>query len=144
MPLVDALRLDRITVERERRMEFPPNGLLVHRARVALEPRDRVLVELACEKNLSLRQISAILGRPAGSLSRRLNRLRETLQDPIVAALVDSHCVLTPEYRQLGLEYFAQRREIRELAKARQMTPTQIRAVLNFVRGWYRGVQRRS
>jgi hypothetical protein len=143
MPLIDSRYLDQtFATGRKLAREAVGDGLLVQRARRALGAHDRLLVELAYARHLSLRQMATIMGRPAGSLSRRLRRLRKTLRDPIVEALIDPACVLTPEYRQVGLEYFAQGREIRELAKDRRMTPTQIKAVVNFVRGWCRGVRR--
>ena len=141
MPLVDALRLDQQFAEQQRPIESDANQVLFRRAR-ALAPKDQLLIELAYQKNLSVRQIARILDRPAGSISRKMNRLCARLRDPLVAALLEPGCVLAPEYRQIAIEYFAQKREIRELARQREMTPTQIRAVLNFVRGWYRGVYR--
>ena len=141
MPLVDALRLDQEFAEQDRPTAADAHRVLFRRAQ-ALEPKDRLILELAYQKNLSVRQIGRILDRPAGSISRRMNRLCARLRDPLVAALLEPSCVLTSEYRQIAIEYFAQKREIRELARQRDMTPTQIRAVLNFVRGWHRGVHR--
>ena len=86
MPLVDALRLDQIFSDDRRPSLADAHEVLFRRARV-LAPKDRLLLELAYKNNLSIRQIARILDRPAGSVSRKMNRLRARLHDPMVAAL---------------------------------------------------------
>src|SRR5215217_3462147 len=107
MPLVDSLRLDTLPESCPHGSQPPAHEALLERAR-ALEPKDRLLLELTFRKNLSVREIARILERPAGTVSRRLHRLCKRLRDPLVAALLDESCALTPEYRALAIEYFAQ------------------------------------
>jgi hypothetical protein len=138
MPQVDALRMDQVFAE-DRDVRRSDGDVLFKRARV-LAPQDRLLIELAYQRNLTVRQIGQLLDRPAGSVSRRIKNVCQRLRHPLVAALLEPGCPLDERLRQIGIEYFAQKREIRELARDRQMTATQVRAVLNFVRGWCRGV----
>src|SRR5207249_3561389 len=105
-----------------------------------LLPRDRVLLELAFEKELSLRQIAALLNCPAGSVSRRLRRTTDRLKQPIVALLTARHCQLPPEYRLLGIEHFLQGLSIKQLADEHQMTRGEVRRILDHLRGWSRAL----
>src|SRR5437867_233984 len=121
MPLVDALRLDRtFSADIDPTPAPAAQTVLFTRAR-ALKPNDRLLLELAFKNNLSVRQIGRIFQRPAGTISRKVNRLCARLRDPLVAALLDPACPLSDPYRQIAIEYFAQGRQIGELARARTM-----------------------
>jgi hypothetical protein len=142
MPLVDALRLDQVTLENPP-LPGNPNQVLLTRAR-ALSNQDRLMIELAFAKNLSVRQIARLLHRPPGSVSRRLHRLCKRLRDPIVAALLQHDCPLSPTFKQIAMEYFAQGVPTRHIALNRDMTRLQIRSILTFIRGWYRGVHIRD
>jgi hypothetical protein len=142
MPLVDSRRLDFLAEDVPHGSQEPAqHEMLLERASV-LEPRDRLLLELTFKRNLTVREIARILERPAGTVSRRLHRLCKRLRDPLVAALIDARCPLTPEYRILAIEYFAQGRLIADLEDRHQIPRGKIRAMLHFVRGWYRGVHR--
>lgn len=138
MPLVDSLRLDQVTLENPP-IPTHPNQVLFARAR-ALGPDDRLVIELAFGKNLSVRQIALILKRPPGTISRTLNRLCKRLRDPIVAALLEADCPFSPQFKRIAMEYFAQGMRMRDIGRRHQKTRLQVRAILAFVRGWYRGV----
>src|SRR5689334_15125222 len=126
MPLVDSLRLDQVTLENPP-VPNHPNQVLFKRAR-ALGPDDRLLIELAFGKNLSVRQIAVILKRPAGTVSRTLNRLRKRLRDPIVAALLEADCPFSPQFKRIAMEYFAQSMRMRDIGRRHGMTRPQVRA----------------
>src|SRR3954467_7732411 len=85
MPLVDSLRLDRFSESHPHGSQPPAFEALLERAR-ALEPKDRLLLELTFRKNMTVREIALILERPPGTVSRRLHRLCKRLRDPLVAA----------------------------------------------------------
>ena len=139
MPLIDALRLDlTFADERLKLPEARPAEVLARMA--ALGKRDRLLVELAYARRMSTREIARILEQPAGTIHRRLNRICVRLRDPIVPALLARDCALTPDYRQIALEYFAQGRLLNDIADDHHVSKNHIREVVQFVRGWYRGI----
>jgi len=105
-----------------------------------LDPDDRLLVRLALHNGVSRRQLAQVLHIPAGSVTRRLQRLGARLNDPIVVALLEPRCPLSPEYRQLGVEHFLQGRSLRQLADAHRMAIGEVRRVLAYLRGWHRGI----
>jgi hypothetical protein len=149
MPLLDQSHIDRLAPSQMRPRiahasgggsgRGEPQQELFRRAAV-LNAQDQLLLELAFKNNVSVRTIGRTLNKPAGTISRRLQRLCARLRDPMVGALIDPACQLGPEFRQVAIEYFAQGQTIRELADLHQMAPQQVRAVLAFVRGWYRGI----
>ena len=138
MPLVDANLLNFQYPEQSR--AIPAGHEALFKRAAALEPRERLLLELAFKENLSVRQIAKIFERPAGTISRQLQRLCARLRDPIVAALLEPQCVLAPQIRALAIAYFAQGKRLEDLAREHDLTRTRVRNVLHFVRGWYRGV----
>jgi hypothetical protein len=143
MPLFDNQFLDRMPGPARSRpradhphqptldQRFPHVGLLA--------PDDRRLLDLALKYRVPHRQIGSALNLPAGTVTRRLKRLLARLHDPLVNALADPNCPLSQEYRQLGLEHFLQGQPTARLADLHQMSPLQVRRILEFVRGWHRG-----
>src|SRR4051812_13593373 len=71
-----------------------------------LRPEDQVLVELSLSGTASRRRIAELLKRPAGTVTRRLQRLASRLHDPMVLWLLDVGCPLSPQQRQIGVEHF--------------------------------------
>src|SRR5262245_28185825 len=141
MPLISAARLDQIFTEDEPRSHTPdPRDVLFARAR-ALPREDQLLLELVYRQQLSHRQIAVLVRQPPGTVSRRLARIVARLRDPLVASLLDPDCILTPSYRLIGIEYFAQRNRIGAIAAHHDLPHSQVRSILNFIRGWHRGVQ---
>jgi DNA-directed RNA polymerase specialized sigma24 family protein len=110
----------------------------------ALDPADKFILELAVKNRLSRGQISRILKIPAGTVCRRLQRLTKRMNDPLVVALLNPHCPLPDEYRQLALEHFLQGRSFRELADKHQMRDHAVRRIIEHVKGWHRGVSWRG
>ena len=105
-----------------------------------LSASDRTLVEMALKHNLTRRQIASLLNITSGSVTRRLQRIVQRLRDPLVIALSDRTCTLPPEYRQLGIEYFLHRETVATLARRHQLSRGEIEKVLQYIRGWHRGI----
>jgi hypothetical protein len=113
---------------------------LLRRAQFLLEP-DRTIFNLLARGNVTRRQIARILNLPAGTVTRRIQRLANRLHDPLIGALLDEHCPLPPEHRQLGIEHFLQDVTYERLADVHQLSRYQVRAMIAFVRGWFDGAR---
>jgi DNA-directed RNA polymerase specialized sigma24 family protein len=105
-----------------------------------LAEKDRALVEMALKHNLTHRQVGGLLSVAPGVVTRRLHRIIRRLRDPLVVALADRTCTLPPEHRQLGIEYFLQRRSAMELAREHGLARIEVEKMLHYIRGWHRGV----
>lgn len=103
-----------------------------------LDPPERMLAQLMLRRDLTHRQIAAILGIAPGTVSRRVTKLANRLYDPLVIRLIDRPGLLRPEYRTLGIEHFLLARTITHLADRHQMPRARIRAILDFLRAWAR------
>jgi DNA-directed RNA polymerase specialized sigma24 family protein len=68
---------------------------LLQRAALLL-PRDRLVVELAIRNRLTFRQLGQLMAVPSGTMCRRVHRLLNRLNDPLVRRLLDSRCPLPP------------------------------------------------
>ncbi len=112
--------------------------------RLAVLPqRDRAIIELTLRANLSRAGIARALGITPGQVTRRLRILYARLHDPLVVALFDARCPLTPEYRQLGTEHFLLGSSPRELADKHRLSVHDVRRTLVFLRGWHKGAASR-
>jgi len=139
MPLLDPAILERQASARAPRSLSDGHRAVLKRAEL-LDPDDRLLVRLAVHNGVSRRQLGQMFNQQPGSVTRRLQRLGARLNDPLVVALLEPRCPLPPEYRQLGVEHFLQGRTMRQLADAHQMTLSEVRRVIAYLRGWHRGV----
>jgi DNA-directed RNA polymerase specialized sigma24 family protein len=84
------------------------------------------------------------LGRTAGTVTRRLRRLMRHLRDPLVVAVTDPLCTLPAEHRQITIEYFLHELSIPKIAQIHQLTRFEVREMLEYVRGWHRGVSKEA
>jgi hypothetical protein len=109
-----------------------------------LLPEDRRLVELFVRDRLSHRQIARARSEPSWKIQRRLQRLGQRLNDPLVIALLDERCELPQEYRQLVIEQVLQFRTLRQLAGQHRMGLTKVSEILTYVRGWHRGMTQQN
>ena len=109
-----------------------------------LQPDDRILVELALKKRLTNLQLSQLLSVDAGTVSRRLHRIVNRLHDPVVVALIRPDCPLPPDYRQVALEHLLHGMTLRQIADRHLMRASQVRRMIEHVRGWHRGIACRS
>ena len=139
MPLLDPTVLERQLNVRAPQHLVDGQRAVLKRAEL-LDPDDRLLVRLALHNGVSRRQLAQVLRIPAGSVTRRLQRLGARLNDPLVVALLDSSCPLAPEYRQLGVEHFLRGRSMRQLADAHRMAIGEVRRIIAYLRGWHRGI----
>lgn len=139
MPLISTQEMaERFSASR-RMTEGASPGLLGRLG--LLEREDRMLLELVLRGRMSRRELASLYRCPAGTVTRRVQRLAARLHDPLVVALCDPKCPLPPEYRQLGLEYFLRGQSIRAMADRHLLRPGQVRQMIEFVRGWGRGVR---
>ena len=110
-------------------------------ARAALLPQnDRILVELALRGRCTRRQIGEMLNLPPGTVTRRLQRLSSRLYDPLVIALLDRHCLLDPNHRQIGVEHFLLGLRVTQLSRQHAMPAGEVRSIITYLRGWHRGL----
>ena len=109
--------------------------------RIELLPtRDRAIVELTLRANLSRAGIARALGMAPGQVSRRLRVLYARLHDPLVLALFDDRCPLSPEYRQLGIEHFMLGSRVPQLSDRHRVPQAEVRRMLAYLRGWHKGL----
>ena len=139
MPLVDHRRIDQDFTTQPPRSSAPHRDGLLRRAR-HLQPQEKLLVELAFKNQLSHRQIAQILHVPAGTISRRLGRVCRLLRDPMILALLENECELPAETRALAIAHFLHRRSAAQLAGQHARSEGEVLRLLEYVRGWYRGV----
>jgi hypothetical protein len=138
MPLVENRVLERM--EKKKWGEWEEGKKEVLRRARWLLPEDRKIVEMVIGAQATARQAAAWAGVPAGTVSRRIARLARRLRDPVVAVLLEERCPLIEEYRQLGIEHFLQGLPERELADKHQMTRHEVCRILQFIRGWQKGI----
>jgi hypothetical protein len=139
MPILEGRVMERVKGRTPALADGEPTALL-KRARL-LDREDRLLVELAVQGRLSRRKLGEIFHVPAGTVTRRLQRLAARLYDPIVIDLLDDTCPLGPEHRQIGIEHFLLRQSVRAIAAKHRMREPLVRASLDFVRGWHGGLR---
>ena len=104
---------------------------------------DRTLVRSVLEQRFSMRELGALVGVSAGSLSRRVKQLVTRLRDPVVVALIDgpSKLELSDEQRRVGLQHYLLRRSARAIARETGMTYGEVLGTMGYVRGWAGGVR---
>ncbi|HEV7300829.1 MAG TPA: hypothetical protein VGN72_15795 [Tepidisphaeraceae bacterium] len=139
MPIHESRVMERVDGVTPRALDGEPTVIL-KRARL-LERDDRLLVELALQGRLSRRKLGEVFHVPAGTVTRRLQRIAARLYDPLVVDLLDDTCPIAPEYRQIGVEHFLQRLSIATIAGKHCMRLADVRAAIHFIRGWHRGIR---
>jgi len=108
--------------------------------RAALLPaEDRALIDLV-RRNVTRRQIAAVMGTDPGTVCRRIRKLSERLHDPVVIALLHDKCPLPAEHRQIGVEHLLLGKPVNELTRRHQMGRREVRKVLDYVKGMASGV----
>lgn len=130
------------TLDRHAAKVRPCDADLTHLLRWQLDclsPDDQTLGELALRHQLTHRDISRAMGIAPGTVTRRLRRLMNRLNDPLVSALCDPACRLKRPYREIGIARFLGGACVSDLARKYGMTPTEILELLGYIRGWYRG-----
>src|SRR4051812_38187316 len=141
MLLLNPQVLDQLT-EHVRSCDSRGDSEFLRRLRL-LERSDRTLVEMAVKHNLTRRQIADLMHITPGSVTRRLQRIIQRLHDPIVIALADRTCTLPSEHRELGIQHFLHRLSIKMLVRRHKLSRGEIEKMLEYIRGWHRGVTSR-
>ena len=156
MPLIDHRVIDRLSSVRpetapEHRSLQPravrgDDGSELFRRAKFLLPQDRLLIELAFKNEMSIRQIARATGKPPGSVSRKVMRLCKRLREPTVIVLIDPTLALplAPEHRQLAIEHLVQGQSARQLAELHEMPVPEVQRMLEYVKGWCKGVMSTS
>jgi hypothetical protein len=122
--------------------DMPSVRQLLRHAKL-LPENERMLVDLAVGQRIGLRALARIVRLPPGTVTRRLRRILARLRDPLVIAMLDPHCPLQPEMRQLGVEHWLLNRSQRALAETHRITVHEVRRMLDYIRAWHRGVTQR-
>ena len=104
-----------------------------------LPPSDRLLVELVMSGAVSRKRAAELLGVEPGTVTRRLRRISARLHDPIVRELMMDRCPLAADYRQIGVEHFLTGLSAEKLGHRHGIRASEVRRMLQFVRGWCRG-----
>ena len=139
LPSLDSLD----TTQKLELIGFQRDPALLDRVKF-LSDQDRALVELSLRHGLSRRKMGLALGLTAGTVTRRLRRLMSRLRDPLIVAVTDPLCTLPPEHRQITIEYFLHEISIPKIAQLHEMTRFEVREMLEYVRGWHRGVSKET
>jgi DNA-directed RNA polymerase specialized sigma24 family protein len=128
------------TAARERPRQRVGPGIsrqVLERARLLL-PHERTLLELHLE-GASLSSIARAMGISSGTACRRLSRIVTRLRNPLIGVLLESHCPLPCEHRQVGIEHFLLGLSARHIAEKHQMNERHVRAILAFLKVWHTG-----
>lgn len=111
------------------------------KARVQLlDPPDRVLMELVPTGMRSIRQVARMLDANPGTLSRRMRTVWRRINHPLVNHLMGRQCVLSAEYRQLGIERYMLGMSAQVIAERHRMKASDVRRILEYLRGYARGL----
>jgi hypothetical protein len=144
MILLPPDKLDRcVTRERvaaPRALDRGSRRLLDHARLLPL--RQRLLLALIFEHNLSLRTVGQIVGMPAGTVSRHVRRVWRRLAQPIAADLCADDCPLPKLTRQIAIDFFITGLPTSRIAVERAMSRQSVRDHLNIARGWQRATRR--
>lgn len=119
-------------------------GTIILKRAAHMLPADRLLVRLAVESRVNNLALAEILKVEPGTVTRRLRSVTRRLSDPLVVFLLDPVCPLSVEHRQLGIEHFLQGQSFKQLAELHQMYHSQVREMLEHVKGCFRGVSWRK
>jgi IS30 family transposase len=143
MPVLESQAVAKISSRLRPNLADAASGEIMQRA-AALLPDDKLLLEMTVVNRLSFAQIARLLGVPPGTVCRRLQRVTARLHDPLVIFLLDRICPLSAEHRQLGVEHFLQGKSVRQLSELHQMRDHQVRRILEYIKGWHRGMSWRG
>ncbi|HMB96294.1 MAG TPA: hypothetical protein VKK61_09670 [Tepidisphaeraceae bacterium] len=141
MLLLDSQTLDQLTEQTRLLGTDAPADL--KRIVSLLNEKDRLLVEMALKHRLSRRQMGIILNKTPGTITRKIRRVLNLLKDPLILALADPACTLSPERRQIAIEYFLHRHSVAQLSHKHALSRNEVRTMLDYVRGWHRGITSR-
>jgi DNA-directed RNA polymerase specialized sigma24 family protein len=93
---------------------------------------------LALTGRYTYRQIGGMLGMNPGSVHRRARALERRLSDPLVGALLEFPVGLDAKFREVGLDRHLLGKPVRTIAREREMTEREVKAVIGFLADWVR------
>jgi hypothetical protein len=102
-----------------------------------LAPLDRKLLELTVSGTLTRRQAGALVGLSSGTVTRRVRRLLDRLNNPLVVALVDYGQLLPELHREVGLAYFLRKRSFAQIAVEFGLSRYMAKQMVQHVRWWH-------
>lgn len=108
-----------------------------------LPPRDELLLRLVYSDQLPVRRVGLLLGIPAGTVSRKARRLYRRLEQPLAAALLSPRNQLPVDVRDIAIGYFVLRKRMNHLSAEFGKPVAQVKAALDFIRGWWRAASQR-
>ena len=112
--------------------------LVLERAEL-LSPRDRVLIRMRHERDITLRDLADLFELHAGSISRRLQSLERRLTSAIVDAALHPATPFPRVVRQAVLANRLRRRPLADLADELGWPVTQLRAQIRRFEAWVAG-----
>jgi hypothetical protein len=101
-----------------------------------LDPMDRKLLELTVSGTLTRRQAGALVGLSSGTVTRRIRRLMDRLNDPLVVALVDYGQLLPELHREVGLAFFLRKRSFAQIEVEFGLSRYAAKRMVQYVRWW--------
>jgi hypothetical protein len=105
-----------------------------------LTPDDCRLLELLCGRGLTVREVGHMLGLNAATIVRQAARVRSTMAHPICRALLHRGAYLDPQLRDIAKRYFLHRQNCLSIARALNLSLTDVRRRVAWTSGWARGV----
>ncbi|HEY7087643.1 MAG TPA: hypothetical protein VH518_06105 [Tepidisphaeraceae bacterium] len=139
MITLDPATLDKLpdTASADRPLDDRDSRLL--RLLKFLNEEDHLIIKMFLQHGMSQRQIGRALRIPSGTMTRRIRAILARLNDPLIHALLSEHCALCADDRQIGVEYFLQKMTLRQLSSRHQLNWHQLRARIEYIRGWFYG-----
>ena len=110
-------------------------GELRRKARF-LGERDRLMLRLFHERQLTYEQIARRMGQNRGTIFRRLQIVRRRLTGPVADGLTGGRCRLPEHLREMGVRRFIRGETIARLAKDYNLSVHHAREQLYVIRGW--------
>jgi hypothetical protein len=102
-----------------------------------LDAVDRKLIELTVKGTLTRREAGMLVGMPGGTVTRRIRRMLERLNDPLVVALVDYGKLLPELHQEVGLAFFLRKRSFSAIEAEFGLSRYAVKRMIDYVRGWY-------
>lgn len=122
------------------RAETTPGGpTAIYQRSAYLLKHERAIFQTSLRGDLSRRQLANMIGIPAGTLCRKLNRIARRLDEPMTLALLDPACPLPPDQRALAIQHFVQGQHVRRLAELHNISESRVKSILSYVKGWQKG-----
>lgn len=94
-----------------------------------LDPTERALFDLILVHNTSHRQVGALVGVSAGTISRRVRKIKNRLYDRTTVFLTLDR-LLPEEMKQVGLDHYLRGNSVKQISLKRKISDAQVRGIL--------------